>query len=138
MTSLLSPQELDDHRARIGIEVEASLQNGGHWVAPSSKAVKAKMFKKWMDALQNYGMEEIEAAFTRHALDLPSKKPNEGRIVEFIVAARKVAVASLPKERAPEAQEPSADEKARVSAVTEKYLAKRPRLRRPVIWKPTR
>lgn len=88
MTLSLRPQELKEHRAAIGVEVEAALNNGGYWREPSSDLVKLKMLLKWMDALQNYTMEEIENAFAKHVLSNPRRKPNEGLIRELIITGR--------------------------------------------------
>ena len=98
LTLSLKPQELDRHRAAIGVEVEASLNNGGYWIEPSSQLVKMKMLMKWMDALQNYSIDEIEAAFSQHVMKDPKRKPNEGIIYNIIIANRQRAVASQPKE----------------------------------------
>jgi len=84
-------------RAAIGMEVEASLKNGGYWREPSSQLVKLKMLTKWMDALQNYSIEEIEDAFSKHVMNNPLRKPNEGIIYNIIIANRQRVVASQPK-----------------------------------------
>jgi len=88
LTLSLKPHELDAHRAAIGVEVEAALNNGGYWREPSSELVKIKMLLKWMDALQNYTMQEIENAFAKHVLSKPKIKPNEGIIRDLIIKGR--------------------------------------------------
>ena len=102
LTLSLKPQELDRHRAEIGVEVEASLNNGGYWSEPSSQLVKMKMLMKWMDALQNYSIDEIEAAFSQHVMKDPKRKPNEGIIYNIIIANRQRVVASQPTTPEPE------------------------------------
>lgn len=100
LTLSLKPHELDNHRAEIGVEVEAALNNGGYWREPSSQLVKLKMLTKWMDALQNYSIKEIEAAFSQHVMKDPKRKPNEGIIYNIIVANRQRDRSSQPKEQA--------------------------------------
>ena len=81
-------QELERHRDLIGLEVEASLNNGGWWREPSSMVVKARMFQKWMDALDQYQIGEIIKAFNSHTRQNPNKKPNEGHIIALIEQKR--------------------------------------------------
>lgn len=107
LTLSLKPQELYKHRAAIGVEVEAALNNGGYWREPSSQLVKMKMLMKWMDALQNYSIEEIEKAFAHHVMKDPKRKPNEGLIYNIIIANRRPVTSVQTK--APETYVPVKD-----------------------------
>jgi len=45
--------------------------------------------KEWMDALQDYSIDEIDAARRQFTLDRPDKIPNEGHIVQKINELRR-------------------------------------------------
>lgn len=110
LTSSLPPQELDKHRAWIGVKVEAVLH--GYWQSSPAPMVKAEIVKGWMDALQNYTKPEIIAAFSKHVADNPNKRPNEGHIRGLIISARSDAVAAIPKPPEPEREPPATKEQA--------------------------
>jgi hypothetical protein len=72
----------------------------------------------FMDALQDYPLDEVQAACKAAVLENPNRMPNEGHIRSQIMAARKRAVQGIPKaESTVVAPEPTAEEKARVAAM---------------------
>jgi hypothetical protein len=72
----------------------------------------------FMDALQDFPLDEVQAACKAAVLENPNRMPNEGHIRAQIMAARKRAVQHLPKqESAVSLPEPTAEEKARVAAM---------------------
>lgn len=97
----LSPQEAFNHRAWIGVRIEALLD--GYWNSRPSDAVKAEMMADWMDALENYHPDEIRAACRAYA-NGPNRdrKPKTGDIVELIVGKRAEVRRSLPKPPEPQ------------------------------------
>lgn len=92
----LSPREAFEHRAWIGVRIEALLD--GYWNSRPSDAVKAEIMADWMDALENYHPDEIRAA-CRGYVNGPNRdrKPKTGDIVELIVGKRTEVRRSLPK-----------------------------------------
>jgi acyl-CoA reductase-like NAD-dependent aldehyde dehydrogenase len=72
----------------------------------------------WMDALQDYPLDEVREACRAAVRDNPNKMPNEGHVVAQIMAARAKAVAAR-KRAAPPMEEPrpqpTPEERARVS-----------------------
>lgn len=72
----------------------------------------------FMDALHDYPLDEVQAACKAAVLENPNRMPNEGHIRSHILAARKRAVAHLPKQEPNiTTHTPTAEEKARVSAL---------------------
>ena len=73
----------------------------------------------WMDALQDFPIDEIRAACRAAVIDNPNKMPNEGHVVAQIMAARAKAVAAR-KRAAPPMEEPrpqlTAEDRARRAA----------------------
>ena len=60
----------------------------------------------FMDALQDYPLDELQAACKRAVLSNPNKMPNEGHIVAAILEARRRHVAALPKQSTEAPSEP--------------------------------
>lgn len=78
LTSSLSPHELDQHRADIGLAVEVVLD--GYWQNRPSDVVKAGILVDWMDALHDWSIDQIRFGLRKWRDENPSKKPNPGHI----------------------------------------------------------
>lgn len=78
LTQSLSQQELDDHRAKIGIEVEVVLD--GYWHNRPDQAVKALILADWMDELEDWTLDQIRFGLRKWRDLNASKKPNPAHI----------------------------------------------------------
>ena len=47
-----------------------------------------RMMTDWMTALQDYALDEVQAACRQAVLDFPNKQPNEGHIRKLIMKHR--------------------------------------------------
>jgi hypothetical protein len=107
LSKLLGSQELRKHRATVAIELEVmakKLDRFG-WDRDRGSLAHDRMVTDWMDALQDYPLDEIKAACRAHVLARPRVMPNEGDIVARIMAARAHAVAAF-KALSPAPSEP--------------------------------
>lgn len=83
----LPPQEAVKHRVWIGVRIEALLD--GYWNSRPSDAVRVQIVSDWMDALQDFAPEEIDAACKAYLRGPDrARKPKTGDIVDLMVAAR--------------------------------------------------
>jgi hypothetical protein len=101
----------------VELEVMAKKFDRFGWDRDRGSAAHDRMITDWMDALQDFPLDEVKAACRAAVLENPNRMPNEGHIRSQIMAARKRAVQGLPK---PEPEyyrppSPTAEEKARVS-----------------------
>lgn len=118
-TKLLSPPDLDRHRAALGIELEvvsAKVDRFGWGKMPD--ALRIRLRQDWMDTLQDYGVDEVRAACAEALEDNPREATNEGRIKARIIAARARRLAAVPKpiEPEPETRKPDAATRAAQAA----------------------
>lgn len=89
----LSPQQQQEHRAKIGVRVEAIL--GQFWRADDTPdAVRAVEIEGWMDVLENSSHTEIRTAWAKYQKTGPRTasgklyKPDAGALYLLITAAR--------------------------------------------------
>lgn len=111
MTKSLSPPDLDRHRADLGIELEvASVKVDRFGWSKMPEALRIRLRQDWMDALQDFGLDEVRAACGEALEENPREATNEGRIKARIIAARARRLAALPKppEPMPEIRKPDA------------------------------
>ena len=95
----LSPQELQDHRAKIAFEVRTHIR----WFERDERVIAARL-SWWCDELQDWTQEQVVWALRKWNRDRPDTEPTPGHIVAIMKEARgrKIA-AQLPKqETAPE------------------------------------
>ena len=99
---LLSPQGLQDHRAKIASEVKIVLS--AYFQPHESDEIKAGQIAWWCDELQDWTQEQVVWALRKWNRDKPDRRPTPGHIVQIMKEARgrKIA-AQLPK------QEPTPD-----------------------------
>ena len=73
----LPPRERSEHRAWVGLRVEALLEH--FWQTRPSEAVRAVVLADWMDALEGFERGDIMAACRAWVAD-ESRKPKPGDI----------------------------------------------------------
>lgn len=85
----------------IGIELEVLAKKFDRfgWERDAGTPVHDRMITDWMDALQDYPLDEVQAACRACVKADPRHMPNEGAVLAQIMAARKAHVAALPKPR---------------------------------------
>lgn len=103
LTKSLSPQELDSHRAQVGVRLEVLVRKtdkfGWDRMDPNVRTI---LRKDWMDALQDFTLPEIDEACRAAVMANPDRCPNEGHIRGLILKERAAIRASIPKPAAPE------------------------------------
>ena len=105
LRTLLDSQALSEHRAMVAFEQEVlakKLDRFG-WDRDRGTPAHDRMMTDWMDALQDYPLDEVKAACVAAVLDAPGKMPNEGHIRAQIISKRAKVVAAIPKQIAPQA-----------------------------------
>jgi len=116
----LGLRALAEHRAMLAMECEylAKKFDRFGWERERNTPAQDRQKLDFMDALQDFPLDEVQAACKAAVLENPNRMPNEGHIRAQIMAARKRAVQHLPKqESAVSLPEPTAEEKARVAAM---------------------
>lgn len=77
----------------IELEVLAKKFDRFGWDRDRGSAAHDRIVTDWMDALQDYPLSEIQDACRSAVRDRPSHMPNEGHIIELIMAERRRYVA---------------------------------------------
>ena len=105
----LSPQQQEEHRARIGARAQAIL--GQFWHDDSTPdAVQALELEGWMDVLENCSHSEIRKAWATYQRTGPRTqsgklyKPDAGALYQIILSTR-------PKPKAVESRPMTAEER---------------------------
>ena len=92
----LEPQDRFKHRAFIAFRIEALLD--GYWNNRPEDAVREMILADWMEALEDFAPEEIDAACKAYLRGADrARKPKTGDLVEWMVARRADMRRSLPK-----------------------------------------
>lgn len=92
----LEPQERFKHRAFIAFRIEALLD--GYWSNRPEDAVREIILADWMEALEDFAPEEIDAAAKAYLRGADrARKPKTGDLVDWMVARRAEIRRSLPK-----------------------------------------
>ncbi len=103
------------------LEVLAKKVDRFGWDRDRNSPAHDRLIIDWMDALQDYPLQEIQAACRAAVLENPNKMPNEGHVVGQIMAARAKAAAAfkrtaIPKPPAePERKPLTADERRAIA-----------------------
>lgn len=104
LTQSLSPQEVEDHRARLAFEVEIVLQ--GYWQSQLSPEMKGAVLADWCDELEDWPQDDVRAALREWRSKNPSRKPNPGHVVEILKRWRGQSfAASRPAQQEPPREE---------------------------------
>jgi len=104
LSKSLGSRDLAQHRAMVALELEvlAKKMDRFGWERDRASAAHDRLLTDWMDALQDYPLDEVRTACRAAVLANPNRVPNEGHIVAEIMAARRHRVALLPKAAPPE------------------------------------
>lgn len=94
-SKVLNDDDLTRHRAYIAVKAQALM--GRYFQLPQDELVKREILLGWMDMLQDFTREEIDAACKQYLIDYPRTRPHEGLIAGLINAKRRQYLASLPK-----------------------------------------
>lgn len=83
----------------LGVELEVLAKKFDRfgWDRDRGSAVHDRQLEDWMDALQDYPLDEVQAACRAAVLSNPNKMPNEGHVKAEIIKARARVVAMQPK-----------------------------------------
>jgi hypothetical protein len=96
------------------------------WDRDRGTPAQDRQLMDWMDALHDFPLKEVKSACQMAIQENPNKCPNEGHIKAIIVRERGKIVAALPKPVVADEprEEPSAEAKARVAAMTAEIVGK--------------
>ena len=110
----LGSRALAEHRAMVAVELEVLAKKFDRfgWDRDTGSAAHDRLITDWMDALQDYPLDEVRAACKAAVLENPSKMPNEGHILAQIGAARREYMALNPPAPAPEPERKPIDRAA--------------------------
>lgn len=100
----LASPDLANHRAMVAVELEVlakKLDRFG-WERDRNSPAHDRLIIDWMDALQDYPLDEIRAACREAVMARPNAMPNEGHIVSKIMEARAAFIRLNPPTTAPE------------------------------------
>jgi DNA-binding transcriptional MerR regulator len=88
--SLASP-DLAKHRAMVAVELEVMAKKFDRfgWERDRGSHAHDRMLLDWMDALQDFTLEEVKQACRDAVQSNPNKMPNEGHVVAEIMNRRK-------------------------------------------------
>jgi hypothetical protein len=98
----------------VGVELEVmakKLDRFG-WDRDRGSMAHDRILSDWMDALQDFPLNEVQAACRAWVQDNPRRMPNEGDIRSKVMAARSKHVAALPKPEPEPKREPVSAERA--------------------------
>ena len=86
----LGSQALTEHRAMLALELEVLSKKVDRfgWDRDRSSPAHDRLVIDWMDALQDYPLDEVRAACRAFIAGNPNKPPHEGNILSLIEAAR--------------------------------------------------
>jgi len=116
----LGSQDLAQHRAMVAVELEvlAKKMDRFGWERDRNSPAHDRLVIDWMDALQDYPLDEIRAACREAVLSRPNAMPNEGHIVTKIMEARARFLRLAPSQPKPELEREkvSADRAAEIMA----------------------
>jgi hypothetical protein len=78
----------------VELEVLAKKFDRFGWDRDRGSMAQDRLLVDWMDALQDYPLDEIRSACRAAVLADPRHMPNEGHIVANIISARRLLVSS--------------------------------------------
>ena len=83
------------------LEVLAKKMDRFGWERDRNSPAHDRMIIDWMDALQDFPIDEIRAACRAAVVENPNKMPNEGHVVGQIMSARAKAAAAFKRTAMP-------------------------------------
>lgn len=98
----------------VGVELEvmAKKMDRFGWESDRGSMAHDRIMTDWMDALQNFPLDEVKAACRKWVASNPRKMPNEGDICKIISAQRLEVVRSRPAQPEPDRDPPVTKEQA--------------------------
>lgn len=90
----------------LELEVLAKKFDRFGWERDRNSAAHDRIVTDWMDALQDFPLDEVRAACREAVKADPKNMPNEGHVLAKIMEARRAHVAALPKQEAPTPERP--------------------------------
>ncbi len=129
LSKSLDLQGLTKHRAMVALELEVLAKKCDRfgWERERGTAAHDRLIKDWILALQDFPLEEVQAACFAHIEADPDNMPNEGHIKALIIASRERAMkaykASLPPP--PERELPPVEARVAIAASLGLPLLKR-------------
>ncbi|MBV7396849.1 hypothetical protein [Mameliella sediminis] len=120
MSKSLDSQGIKEHRALLAVELEvmAKKMDRFGWEPERGTAAHDRLMTDWMDALQDFTLEEVKSACKKWVRNNPRKMPNEGDILNLIGIQRQEEIAEY-KAKNPPPEEPR---KERVSPERAKQI----------------
>lgn len=105
--SLASPA-LTEHRAMLALELEVLSKKVDRfgWDRDRNSPAHDRLVIDWMDALQDYPLDEVRAACRAFIAGNPNKPPHEGHILALIEAARVKFLQDQARAKPPEPEPP--------------------------------
>jgi hypothetical protein len=101
----------------VELEVLAKKLDRFGWERDRGSMAHDRMLTDWMDALQDYPLDEVRAACAAAIIANPNKMPNEGHVRAEIMKARQRIVAALPKPVEPDKPRATAEQRARADEI---------------------
>lgn len=98
-TTVMSNDERRKHRALIVIKCKSMLAR--FYEANLDPVIRKEIYTGWVEALEDYEMDEINVACKRHLSETPNRRPHEGHIKAMIIKARGERIKRLPTIREP-------------------------------------
>ena len=86
----------------LELEVLAKKMDRFGWDRDRGSAAHDRLLTDWMDALQDYPLQEVQKACKAAVMENPNKIPNEGHIVAQIKKARREYLLVNPPKQEPE------------------------------------
>ena len=124
----MSPQNIEEHRRRIGFEVSVILKTD-YFTPDLSPEEFAASIANWCDALEEWHINQIREAFNEHRDTRPDKRPNPGHIQAILKRKRGEEFARRRRQNAEAnrtAESPRAMTRERHAVVAEELAEKFP------------
>ena len=111
LSKSLGSQDLAKHRAMVALELEVLAKKVDRfgWERDRGSAAHDRLMMDWMNALQDYPLDEVREACAAAILARPDKMPNEGHVVLQIMAARQRFLKANPPTPEPEPERKPVD-----------------------------
>lgn len=120
LSKSLGSQDLALHRAKVAFELEVLAKKVDRfgWDRDRGTPAQDRLITDWMKVLQDYPIEEVQAACQKAIIADPKNCPNEGHIVRIITKQRGLSILGISKQE-PEApkEEATPESRARVAAM---------------------
>lgn len=109
----------------VELEVMAKKFDRFGWDRDRNSMAHDRMITDWMDALQDYPLDEVRAACREAVKENPNKMPNEGHVLAAIMSARKAKIAHRPKVEVTEERRKVSPEEAKAILAAAGFSIKR-------------